>query len=776
MKTIGIVIPWFGRGLKGGAEQLAWQVASRLAERGHQIEALTTCCREFSADWAKNHYRPGNYEEGNIIVRRFPVDGRDHGRFSRINAHMLGLSTAQLKPGVNPVADEDAALFVNHSINSEALLAYLKEHRERYHAVIFIPYLYGLILQGVPLVADRAYLQPCLHDEVYAYLPQVARTFYLCRGVLYNSEGEMILGSHLYGPAITAKSFFVGSGTECLSDCDLNLSSVRGFDLPQTRYILCLGRKDPTKNTHLIINAFARFKERHPASDLRLVFAGPGQLPVGRVPNDVLDLGLVTEPEKEALLANCLALFQPSCHESYSRVIMEAWMHKRPVAAHQECLATSEVVGRADGGWVADTEADWAELFSKVDLMDGDELTARGGRGHAYAQENADWSKIIDRYEKILRVSDDGPVVTRPRPTRLEEIHQLLPDIAVGDVITNQAVVIRNHLRDLGYRSKIFVLRQPSDQIAHEASVLNKTDLSNKAGVIYHHSPGSDLTPVVVAHPGPKALIYHDIYPAEFSRPYHPELAKVLEDGRRDLPLLARHFSLSIGGSQSSAAELEACGFHHPYVLNLTICPDKWAGPPDPTWMARLQDGRVNLLFVGRIAPNKGQDHLLESFHHYLALDPYARLVIVGSFIDHDPFYRHLIQIINKLSLQRHVMMTGQVSDSQLQACYQTADLFWSMSEHEGYCGPLVEAMWFDVPVLAYNAAAVPETMGRAGILFNRKDNLAEVAALAKIIVTTDSLRDTVLKYQRQRRQDFRPETIWPVLDEIVSRFEANQA
>ncbi|MBF0496084.1 MAG: glycosyltransferase [Deltaproteobacteria bacterium] len=775
MKTIGIVIPWFGSDLKGGASQQAWQVASRLAERGHSIEAITTCCREFSSDWAKNHYRPGNHKEGNVIVRRFPVDHRDHGRFSRVNAHMLGLSAAQLKPGVNPVSDEDAEVFVNHSINSRALLAYLKEHKRRYHAFIFIPYLYGPILQGVPLVADRTFLQPCLHDEVYAYLPQVARIFYLSRGVLYNSEGEMDLGSRLYGPAVTARSFVVGEGIESSGEHDLNLTQIDGFDLRQERYILCLGWRDPTKNTHLILNAFARFKERHPTSNLNLVFAGPGDLPVGPVRDGVVDLGLVTNPEKEALLANCLALFQPSCHESYSRVIMEAWMHKRPVAAHLECLATRQVVGRADGGWVADTEVDWAELFSKIDLMEGDELSARGCRGHAYAQENADWSKIIDRYEKILRLSDDGPVTTLPRSRRLEEIHQLLPDIAFGDAITNHAVVIRNHLRDLGYRSEILVLRQPSDQIAHEASVLKKKNLSNKAGVIYHHSIGSDLTPMVVAHPGPKALIYHNITPAEFFWPYRPEFAKILENGRRDLPLLAKHFPLSMGDSQYNAAELETCGFHHPDVLNLTICPDKWAGAPDPTLMARLQDGRVNLLFVGRIAPNKRQDHLLESFRHYLALDPYARLVIVGPFIDHDPYYQHLIQIINRLSLQNHVLMTGQASDSQLQACYQTADLFWSMSEHEGYCGPLVEAMWFDVPVLAYNAAAVLETMGRAGILFNRKDNLAEVAALAKIIVETESLLDIILKYQRQRRQDFRPEAVWPVFDEIVDRLETSQ-
>ncbi|MBF0550042.1 MAG: glycosyltransferase, partial [Deltaproteobacteria bacterium] len=728
MKTIGIVIPWFGRGLKGGAEQQAWQVASRLAERGHQIEALTTCCREFSSDWAKNHYRPGNYAEGNIIVRRFPVDRRDHSRFSRVNARMLGLSTAQLKPGVNPVADEDSEIFINHSINSRALLTYLSDHKERYHAFIFIPYLYGLILQGVPLVADRAFLQPCLHHEVYAYLPQVAGIFYLCRGVLFNSEGEMILGARLYGPAVSGKSYIVGEGIESSGEHDRNLTQPGGFDLQQTRYILCLGRKDRTKNTHFIINAFARFKERHPATDLKLVFAGPGDLPVGPAPDDVKDLGLVTDPEKEALLANCLALFQPSCHESYSRVIMEAWMHKRPVAAHQECLATRTVVGRADGGWVADTELDWAELFSKIDQMEGGELTARGCCGHSYARENADWSKIIDRYEKILRLSGDGPVVTLPRPRRLEEIHQLLPDIAIGDDTTNQAVAIRNHLRDLGYRSKIFVLRPPGDQIAHEASVLDKTSLTDKAGVIYHRSTGSELTAVVVDHPGPKALIYQDITPAEFFRPYYPELAKMLEDGRRDLPLLAKHFPLSIGISHHSAAELEACGFHHPYVLNPTICPDKWAGAPDPTLLARLQDGRVNLLYVGRITPEKRQDHLLESFHHYLALDPYARLVIVGPFIDHDPYYRQLRQIINRLSLQKHVLMTGQASDSQLRACYQTADLFWSMSEHEGFGVPLVEAMWFDVPVLAYHAAAVPETMGRAGILFNRKDNLAEVA------------------------------------------------
>ncbi len=111
MKPLAIVIPWFGKDLKGGAEQQAWQVATRLAQRGHQVEVLTTCCRAFQENWAANHYKAGLSQEHGVKIRRFKVDRTNHDNFNRVNSLMLSLSVSRLQPGVNPVSIDNAAIF-----------------------------------------------------------------------------------------------------------------------------------------------------------------------------------------------------------------------------------------------------------------------------------------------------------------------------------------------------------------------------------------------------------------------------------------------------------------------------------------------------------------------------------------------------------------------------------------------------------------------------------------------------------------------------------------
>ena len=263
------------------------------------------------------------------------------------------------------------------------MLEYLQDQKSEYQAFVFIPYLYGPILNGLSIVADRAFLHPCLHDEVYAYLPQVEHCFRTAKGLLFNSEGEAFLACRLYGPGILSKSVVVGGGVELTPGRKEETTYVKDLPVGRTRFVLYLGRRDPTKNVDLLISAYTRFKTVHPDSSLKLVLAGPGLTSFHDAEMGLYDLGLVSEEEKAALLTHCLALFQPSRNESYSRVLMEAWLCGRPVAAHTRCLATAIVVAKAQGGWLAEAETEWADLFVKVENMSEEELDGLGDEGAA---------------------------------------------------------------------------------------------------------------------------------------------------------------------------------------------------------------------------------------------------------------------------------------------------------------------------------------------------------------------------------------------------------
>ena len=143
-----------------------------------------------------------------------------------------------LRPGVNPVSDDLSAVFARDNINSNDCYT-LGENKEAYHAFLFIPYLYGPILNGLPLVADRAYLQPCLHNEVYAYLKEVEYIFHKAKGILFNSEGEAFLAQELYGPTIIPKSVVVGEGVESLPELNSSKRKKIGpLDVINSRYVL----------------------------------------------------------------------------------------------------------------------------------------------------------------------------------------------------------------------------------------------------------------------------------------------------------------------------------------------------------------------------------------------------------------------------------------------------------------------------------------------------------------------------------------------------------
>ena len=210
---LAIVTPWFGNELRGGAERQSWQLAHHLAARGHSVDVLTTCSASFDDDWSRNRLRAGVEKVENFTVRRFKVAKRDRRAFARVNAILTALEPKDLQRSVSPIGDEDAAVFTEQNINSPALLQYLASHGRDYHSIVFIPYLYGTTLSGIAKVAERAYLQPCLHDEPYAYLPAVSAAVHRAKGLLFNSEGEYEIALSLFGPGIIPKSTVVGKAS-----------------------------------------------------------------------------------------------------------------------------------------------------------------------------------------------------------------------------------------------------------------------------------------------------------------------------------------------------------------------------------------------------------------------------------------------------------------------------------------------------------------------------------------------------------------------------------
>jgi glycosyltransferase involved in cell wall biosynthesis len=623
-------------------------------------------------------------------------------------------------------------------------------------------------VRAVSILKERAALQPCLHNEAYAYLPQIAQAFYTAGKLLFNSEGEQEQAMRVFGPGIWTKSHVVGEGVEMYG----RTNRAPATEKTNGRFVLYLGRKDPGKNVPLLVRAFERFRRVRPNSDLRLVLAGNGSIDLNGC-DSVTDLGVVSESEKANLLQDCIALVQPSANESFSRVMMEAWGYGRPVAAQASCLATATAVERSGGGWLAETEDDWAKLFATMHRAPTQELVELGRKGQHYAKEIADWEKVMERYEEALAPSRTRRALSRGPKVTKQAVHQVLPNLAYGDAISNQALFIRNTLRAEGYSSNIYV-RYVDPRVAHECLVFAPGKIDDSSGIVYHHSIGTELTPHVIAHPGPKFLIYHNITPAEFFEPYWPDFARILRAGRDELQELARHFPNSAGDSSFNADELRHCDFHDHKVLPIAVDPAKWEIPANPELMEQLQDGRTNVLFVGRIAPNKKQDDLVRSFRLYLAADPSARLILAGPLDQANPYTAHLRQMIESSGLTESVILPGSIDDALLAACYRCAHLFWSMSEHEGFGVPLVEAMWFDVPVLARKSTAVPETLGDAGLMFNGKDGLEELTILAGMLVTDSELRQTIIRAQRKQRIKFLPAEIAPYVKQLSSELFAS--
>jgi L-malate glycosyltransferase len=340
-------------------------------------------------------------------------------------------------------------------------------------------------------------------------------------------------------------------------------------------------------------------------------------------------------------------------------------------------------------------------------------------------------------------------------------IHQWVPAAHRGDAIGDSARRVRDLLRRMGHQSELFAITI-DDDLRDDVRSFSDSSASRGDVTIFHFALPSPMTAAFATLGGKKVLQYHNITPAAFFAPYDPGLFRLAALGRRELATLAGHVDLALGDSDFNRRELVALGFERTGVMPIAVDTNRITGAPRRPALDRiLGDGLINILFVGRIAPNKKiEDHIRLAEVYKRNVDSYYRFIFVGRYDSVPRYYAQIRALITQYDmLPERFWFTGPVPNEDLAAFYRWSDAYVSLSEHEGFCVPLVEAMAANVPIVAYAAGAVPETLGGAGLLFSPKD-LELAAELLGTVVYDRQVRDGILDGQRKRLQAFTPQAI----------------
>lgn len=334
---------------------------------------------------------------------------------------------------------------------------------------------------------------------------------------------------------------------------------------------------------------------------------------------------------------------------------------------------------------------------------------------------------------------------------RARRVHQLLATLSYGDAIGNLALALQRQLRGAGFESDIFA-ETAHPRVAHLARRLREyREVSAPETLcLFHFAVGSASGPLILLAPDRLAIVYHNITPAHYFLGFQNHVVGLCYHGRRQLAAFAARAELGLGVSEFNRRELEQAGFARTAVLPIAPELGTYRGPASRVVRKLYGDGRSNILFVGRIIPNKRIDDLIRVFAAYQRyFEPRSRLLLVGDSAGCPHYHSRLLEMTRQLGVSE-VVFPGHVDDDELCAYYSVSHAFLCLSEHEGFCVPLLEAMAFGLPVLAYDAGAVGETLGGAGVLL--KDKRPEVvAALLDRVRREARLRASVLATQERR-------------------------
>lgn len=349
-------------------------------------------------------------------------------------------------------------------------------------------------------------------------------------------------------------------------------------------------------------------------------------------------------------------------------------------------------------------------------------------------------------------------------------IHQISQAITYGDAVSNDVFAIDKLLKENGYSSWIYAeyfrdsrIKKLVAPINNLADKIKKDDI-----VIYHLCIGTELTYWFEKLNCVKILIYHNITPHKYFLKYDKNMADMTRFGRLSVSDLTDSVDCVFADSEFNKQELINMGYKCVGIMPIIINFEDYRKAPDKKVINKYNDGKVNILFVGRLAPNKRQEDVILAFDYYKKnINENSRLILVGS--NSIPVYVDKIKELPKQLGLKDVVFTGHVTFEELLGYYSVADLFLCMSEHEGFCVPLLECMYFNVPIVAFGTTAIPDTLGDSGIIFYKKD-FSRIGELLDIIVKDTAVRNHILEKQRKRFENFESSKVKKKFIEIIKK------
>ena len=348
-----------------------------------------------------------------------------------------------------------------------------------------------------------------------------------------------------------------------------------------------------------------------------------------------------------------------------------------------------------------------------------------------------------------------------------------MPMVYIGDAIGNDVLAVDRILKEAGFQTAVYAERSGPGipkGVVFPVSDLHVSD--EKDIILYHASTGSGLSIALPRYGGKKVMVYHNITPPRFFHGYHSEAEHFSMLGYDGIRYLSDRVDYCIADSEYNRQELLRMGYRCPVEVCPVVIPfEDYRQEADRRVLRQYGEGGwTNVLFVGRVVPNKKQEDVIRAFsayHRYY--NRRSRLFFVGNSSGMQAYVNRLREYAGRLQIADRVIFPGHISFREVLAYYQAADVFLCMSEHEGFCVPLLEAMSFRVPIVAYRSTAIPETLGQGGILLDTKEPRLAAAAMNRVM-TDDALRAKILASQKKQLRRYRYPAVKKRLLQIMEK------
>ncbi|VAX25700.1 hypothetical protein MNBD_NITROSPINAE02-10 [hydrothermal vent metagenome] len=396
---IGVVVPRYIKGAAGGgAETHAAHLAKSLNEAGHNATIITTRTSSMG-DW-NNDLPAGETCDNGMTIIRFALDNLDPSDHHKLG-HRINMR--------DNLSWSEETRWMRSGIRSTPLDRYIGDKADEYDYFFFIPYLYGTTYWGSHMAPEKSWLIPCYHNEAVAYMRPLRQNAQWMAGICFNTVAEKRLAEKTL--KIKNKAMLItGEGVETGAKGDAKRFRAKyGIE---GDFVLYVGRFQPEKNIPALVEDFKKYASGSKAP-MKLCFIGKGDMKLKDDPaHGIRVLGFLPEQDKIDAYAASTAFILPSLKESFSIVMMEAWIQGKPVIAHGMCNVAREHMFLCGGGYLY-RDAD--ELADGLDKIGSDKALAEkmGNRGREYVLENFEWEKIVDRLVKRLRKTELKPIWER---------------------------------------------------------------------------------------------------------------------------------------------------------------------------------------------------------------------------------------------------------------------------------------------------------------------------------------------------------------------------